>query len=197
MIGEEHPQKVKHHMEQLVKKNRIQIDPVSNKISITSQGVTQAGFILVPIMGSASCGVATSIAEENIEGMLMLSPSLVNFRYTNSLIALRAVGSSMNKARVRGMKTIEDGDYVIVNTAERTPINGDYVLSIIDGLANIKKFINNVDTTGQIVLISESYKELPPIYIHPDDMDSYIVNGKVVDVIKRPHIQEPEAASMV
>lgn len=43
----------------------------------------------------------------------------------------------MNKANVNG-KTIEDGDYLIIDSDYRSPRNGDVVLSVIDDMANIK-----------------------------------------------------------
>ncbi len=61
--------------------------------------------------------------------------------------------------------------------------NGDIVLSIIDGMANIKKFFLDKEH-GQAILMSESTKEFPPIYIHEDD--DFMINGKVVQVIKTP-----------
>jgi len=35
-------------------------------------------------------------------------------------------------------------------------------------------------------LVSESNQDLPPIYIHRDDLDSYLIAGKVVRVMKKP-----------
>ncbi len=61
--------------------------------------------------------------------------------------------------------------------------NGDIVLSIIDGMANIKRFFLD-KANNQVVLVSDSTKEFPPIYIHEDD--DFMINGKVVQVIKKP-----------
>jgi len=90
----------------------------------------------------------------------------------------------MNQANVKG-KSIEEGDFVIVEKNQGTPANGDYVVSTIDGLANIKKFIFD-EPNKQIILVSESSLDLPPIYIHQDDYSAYLVCGKVVEVIKKP-----------
>lgn len=98
---------------------------------------------------------------------------------TKNLFAVKASGDSMNKANIDG-EVIENGDYVVISKGSISIKNGDYVLSIIDDKANIKRFFR--DKNGNIVLISESTREYPPIYITPED-SSYIVNGKVVKVI--------------
>ena len=90
----------------------------------------------------------------------------------------------MNRASVNG-KSIDDGDYVIVDGEDKNVKTGDYVLSVISGLANIKRFTED-KVNRQIVLQSESSQFFPPIHIHEDDLDEYLVNGKVVEVIKDP-----------
>ncbi len=89
---------------------------------------------------------------------------------------------AMNRAMVNG-NTIEDGDYLLVDSDQTSPSNGDIVLSVIDDMANIKKYVWD-EANNQIVLVSESTKDIPPIYIHEDD--SFMINGKVIQVIKKP-----------
>jgi repressor LexA len=88
----------------------------------------------------------------------------------------------MNQSIVNG-NNIEDGDYLIIDSSDTSPSSGDVVLSIIDEMANIKKYIWD-EENNQIVLVSESTKDIPPIYIHEDD--SFMINGKVIQVIKKP-----------
>jgi repressor LexA len=88
----------------------------------------------------------------------------------------------MNQSVVNG-NNIEDGDYLIIDSSDTSPSSGDVVLSIIDEMANIKKYVWD-ETNNQIVLVSESTKDIPPIYIHEDD--SFMINGKVIQVIKKP-----------
>ena len=52
-------------------------------------------------------------------------------------------------------------------------------------MANIKKIMID-KKSQQIILMSESMLDLPPIYIHADDYSNYLVCGKVVDVMKKP-----------
>src|SRR3989338_6360424 len=134
--------------------------------------------ISLPIVGSANCGPADILAEENIEGYLKVSKSLLNRR--DGIFVIRASGDSMNKASVSG-KTIENGDFVLIDSLERNAKHGDYVLSIIDGCANLKKF--KVDKSGQKMLVSESTKGYKPIFLH--DSDDFMINGKIISVIKK------------
>ncbi len=88
----------------------------------------------------------------------------------------------MNRAEVNGKK-LEDGDYIIIDSEVQKPKSGDIVLSIIDGMANVKRYYEDKEN-NQIVLLSDSTHDFPPIYIHKDD--DYHINGKVVQVIKKP-----------
>lgn len=182
----EQPQKIKHHLLQLAKRGLIRIDKRRKIIEKMNGGMNRGSRILsIPLLGSANCGEATIYADEQVEGYLKISKSLVQTRSTQ-LFAVRAVGNSMNRAQI-GLRqeAIDDGDYVIVDGAVPKPKNGDYVLSTIDDVANIKKFMFD-KKQNQIILISESSQHIPPIFIHPDDLSDYIVNGKIVQVVKKP-----------
>jgi len=181
LVGEKFPQKIKHHLDQLTKRGLIKIDKATKTISRAAAGaIKNTQLISIPIVGSANCGPATIFANENIEGYLRISKSIL--RKFKNIFAIRAQGISMNKATVNGM-TIEDGDYLLVDSEQTDPRNGDIVLSVIDDMANIKKYVWD-EENNQIVLVSQSTKDIPPIYIHEDD--SFMINGKVIQVIKKP-----------
>jgi repressor LexA len=182
LAGEKHPQKIKHHLQQLEQKNLIEFDREAGIIKRVRPD-TEPGtiFVLIPILGSANCGPATFYADENIQGYMKVSSKLVGQK--SGLFAVRAVGNSMNKASIKG-NNIEEGDYVIIDKQCISPQDRDYVLSVIDGICNIKRFFKD-DRNEQIILLSESTQEIPPIVIHPEETN-YIVNGKVIYVIKRP-----------
>lgn len=195
-IGEgESPQKIKHHLNQLARKGFVRVDKKKKKIEKVSPGSKSAGKVVsLPIMGDANCGEATCLAEDYVEGYLHLSKGVLGnlSRKRDNLFVLRAVGSSMNKARIDN-QLLEDGDYVLVDKDKKKPFRGAYVASIIDGVANIKRFYRQDD---HIVLVSESTQNTPPIYIHKDDMDDYLVAGTVVKVLKRPdELKELEIAA--
>lgn len=181
LIEEKFPQKIKHHISQLEKKGFITTEPKTKSIQkVIHSPINRSKIISVPIIGMANCGPATIFANENIEGYIKISKNLLR-KYKN-IFAVRAQGLSMNKSIIRG-KNIEDGDYLIIDSDDTSPSNGDIVLSIIDDMANIKKYVWD-EENNQIVLVSESTKDIPPIYIHEDD--SFMINGKVIQVIKRP-----------
>jgi repressor LexA len=191
-IGETSPQKVKHHLQQLEKRGLIRIDKVKGIIEKASAGfVSGLGgamrLFAIPILGAANAGPAVDISDQRIEGYLRVSSTMLSSkRKADHLFALKVDGPSMNRVVIDG-KRIEDGDYVIIDSSVLNPKNGDVVLSIIDGMANIKRFYRD-ETNKQVVLVSDSTQSFPPIYIHAND--NYRVNGKVVQVIKKPKIKE-------
>lgn len=181
LVGEKFPQKIKHHLNQLEKKGLIKIDKNSKTISRVQSGTNKnTGLVSVPVVGTANCGPATIFATENIQGYLKISKNIL--KKCKNIFAIRAQGLSMNKAMVDG-KTIEDGDYLIIDTERKTPKNGEIVLSVIDDMANVKKYVWD-EKNNQVVLVSDSTQNIPPIFIHEDD--SFMVNGTVIQVIKSP-----------
>jgi|SRR6185295_14566835 len=186
MLGEDSPQKIKHHLSQLEKRGLIRVDRQNSIIEKTQQGwVTSllkgARLLAIPILGSASAGPANRVADAHIEGYLRVSSTFIGGAAKHKLFALKVDGPSMNRAEVHG-KRIENGDYVIIDSETRSPRDGDIVLSIIDGMANIKRYHRD-KANSQIVLVSDSTHRFPPIYIHEDD--DFKINGKVVQVIKK------------
>jgi repressor LexA len=139
-------------------------------------------------MGSANAGPATIYADNLIRGYLRISSSLLKSGASlKDLFALEVVGNSMNQAQVNGNVTIDNGDYIIADKKAFNPKSGDYVVSLIDGMANIKKVIFD-KPNHQIVLMSESSDNFPPIFIHMADSVDYVVQAKVVQVVKTPKI---------
>jgi len=188
LIGVRSAQIVKHHILQLQKKGLMDKDKsplaIEMKEPAWAQGVLNKAVRLftIPVLGWASASPNGVVAEEGVMGYLRASSKLVHRQNNKGLFALKVEGPSMNRAEIDG-KNIEPGDYVIVDGNDRNPDSGDIVLSIIDGMANIKRFRRD-RKNKQIVLSSESTKEFPPIFIHSDD--GYMVNGKVVAVMKQP-----------
>ena len=182
LVGEENqPQRIKHHLIQLSNNGLIKIDKLRKTIKKVVRGkINKSGLVSIPIIGAASCGVATIYADQNIEGYLNVSKQFL--KKAKNIFAIKAVGLSMNKANIAG-NSIEDGDYMIIDSENKAPDGIDYALCVIDEVANVKKYI--VDKkNNQIILLSESTKDFPPIYIHPDD--KFLINGVVIQVIKKP-----------
>ncbi|MGE3340764.1 MAG: LexA family protein [Candidatus Altimarinota bacterium] len=191
--GANSPQNIKHHLNQLAKRGLIKIDKKNEKIERIRAGENEgSSLISIPILGSANCGIATQFANENPEGYLKVSPKVLGdklIQKTKDLFALRAIGASMNRAEIQG-ESIDDGDLVIVMNSQE-PQNGDYVVSIIEGCANIKQFFHD-KKKKQIMLVSKSSLEIPPIYIHEEDYQEYQVSGVVVLVMKNPDAEDWE-----
>ena len=178
LVGEKSAQKIKHHLTQLSKNGFIAYNPARREIRRV-QKISKEGFVSLPIVGSANCGPATIFADENITGYLKVSKKLVP--RGGKLFVLRAEGSSMNKAKING-KNIEDGDFVIVDAEQQNPESGQYLISVIDEMANIKKFVLD-RKNNRIILKSESTRDYLPIFIHAND--KYRFAGRVVDVMKK------------
>lgn len=134
----------------------------------------------VPVFGSANAGPATIFAEANINGYLKVSRNDLNRK--DGVFALRVEGDSMNKAKIDG-KNLVEGDFVLIDSEYKNPKNGDYVLSVIDDCANLKKFEKDTKT-GAIRLLSESKNpKHKPIYVSSED--DFMVNGRIISVVKK------------
>ncbi len=152
------------------------------KIAKTLGLTVPLGLIAIPVYGTADCGDATRFAENYVQKNIRVSGALV--QYKKGLFAVQADGFSMNRAKIgKSKRSIDPGDYVIVDADVKTPENGEYVLSVIDGLANIKKFYLDQEHQ-QVMLVSESTKDYPPIVIGESEIGQYVLSGKVVEVIK-------------
>jgi SOS-response transcriptional repressor LexA len=189
-MHDESPQRIKHHLLQLQKKGFLTIDRARGMMKRTSLAPDWAKGLLkkaarlfsIPIIGTANCGPAALFAEQNFQGFLRVSSKLIGRSKPAGLYAVKADGTSMNRAEINGKK-IDDGDYVIVDSQHRRIASGDVVLAVIDDRATIKRLIDD-RTNGQIVLIADSSFDYAPIYLHPHD--DFIISGKAIAVIKRP-----------
>lgn len=179
MVNCEYPSQITHHLNQLVKRG----DLVRKDGRLVPALSTNAGLLRIPVMGEADCGEATKYADGRIVDNLAVSPSVLKPKLSDKLYALIARGDSMNQAVVEG-KTIEDGDYIIVEKKDDyVPKDGDIIVSIIAGLANVKR-LRRDNEQQRILLLSESrrQKDFAPIVI--SDQDDFSVDGKVVDIVK-------------
>ncbi len=189
LIGEGHPQKIKYHLEQLENKKFVKLNKEKTRIikllnENIDTNIKRQKLFRIPILGCASCGPATMFAEQNLEGYLSVSKSILGNKNINDLFIIRAVGDSLNRAEKVEGGTIEDGDYVIIDRSVRDPVNGSYILSIIDDVANLKRFYRN---ENEIRLVSESSLNIQPIILDRRDLTdfNYLINGVIVRVIKQ------------
>jgi len=186
LVGISSPQQVKHHLDQLTKKGLLTVDKSNRLIQRVQKGqsdglLNEAKLINIPVFGTANAGPAELFADQHVEGFLRVSSSLLDSKLlSHNLFAIKVKGPSMNRTNLNN-KTIDDSDYIIVDGDDREPQDGSVVLSVIDGLANVKRL--KIDSQNhQIMLVSESTQDFPPIVIHEND--DYSINGRVVQVIK-------------
>ncbi|MEK7600075.1 MAG: S24 family peptidase [Patescibacteria group bacterium] len=182
-----HPQTAKYHREQLIKKGLIRRTGTFRASRVEQNMLDGADLVTIPYLGAANCGPAARFAGAEPAGQLGISSRLLHTKKFSSLFAIKADGNSMNRARLYG-ETIEDGDFVIVDS-EAQPKNNDYVVSTVNNLANIKKYAPEFGSDGtlqRITLLSESTDEYEPIFIHPEDEAERLIAGVAVQVIKKP-----------
>lgn len=178
-VGCEYPSQITHHLMQLVKRGEL----VRRDGRLMPSISTPQGLVRVAVMGEADCGEATKFADGRIMDTLAISPSLLSIQNYQSVYALIARGDSMNRCSING-KFIEDGDYVIVRRADGyLPGDNEVIVSIIGGLANVKRFVRDT-MNGRLLLLSDSHRQrdFAPIIISEDD--EFQVEAQVVDVIK-------------
>ncbi len=131
--------------------------------------------VQIPLVGNVACGVPF-LATENIEAYIPYDASQIRGS-SDDYFFLRAVGDSMNDARVSG-KTIDDGDFVLIKK-QQTADPGTRVVALIGDEATIKKM---VPEDGHVRLQPESTNPRnKPILLFED----FSIQGVVQDVIKK------------
>ncbi|PKN02503.1 hypothetical protein CVU76_00470 [Candidatus Dojkabacteria bacterium HGW-Dojkabacteria-1] len=179
-IGERYPQTVKHHINKLLDNNLVIIQ--NDNLILNKKSTENIHFATLPYYGLATCGPASIFAEDKIQGYIKISRNFLPKMNIEGLYLVKATGNSMNMAKVgANNRNIEDGDLVVIDPRDKDVQNGDYVLSVIEDFANIKKF-TLLEDSSQAALISESTDEYLPIILHEED--NFFAAGKVVDVIK-------------
>ncbi|MES2875963.1 MAG: S24 family peptidase [Patescibacteria group bacterium] len=185
---EVHPETVKFHWKKLFEAGDISYLYDGRTHDRRSSSVNDvalpddAKLVSIPVFGVADCGPATQVADQQDLGTLRISSRLLETSRYDSLYSVQASGISMNNTSVHG-RAINDGDYVIVDRSRNSPRNGDCVVAIVDGLANIKKFYRE---HGRISLVSESSEHYDPIFISPEDQSDSLIGGTVIQVVPKP-----------
>ena len=163
---------VQRHVDALKKKGYISNERYKARtleVSLLEQMVS------IPLVGNVPCGVPF-LAVENIEAYIPYSKSLLHDQ-TDDYFFLRAIGDSMNNARVLG-KTIDNGDFVLIKKQSVVDFESR-VVALIGDEATIKKMVKG---DGCIRLEPESTNpNNKPIYL----FDDFSVQGIVTDVIKK------------
>lgn len=180
-IGAPYRQGVFYHLKQLEKKGLL-VRGHNDALKMLKKNAHNSlpSIVNIPIVGTANAGPATYFADESLNGYLTMSRQLLNTNNANNVVAIEVDGNSLDQANIYG-NIVESGDYILVDTT-KSPHPNDYVLSVINGCANVKKYKFDRDN-NRIVLLSESSTPYPPIFIHEDD--DYLINGVVTNVVKQ------------
>jgi len=178
-LGVKNPQTIKYHLQKIAEAQNVK-ERASVRIEKNMLGISD--LIRIPIKGSVSAGPATQVVSDETRGYLRISSNLLNSKNYKDLYALIVVGTSMNRANVDG-KSVNDGDYAIIDSSKRNPVNGKYVIAQVDGLANLKRFYRD---NAQVALMSESSDHYEPIFVHLDDSSENLIQGTVVQVVNTP-----------
>jgi SOS-response transcriptional repressor LexA len=178
-IWEIHPQTVKNHIDALEATGKIV--KRNGFIVLNQPELSEGDFVNVPFYGLATCG-SPRIQVDDAAWFIKLSRRLLPTGSLEDYFLVKAVWNSMDQAAIwKYKKHIEDGDLVLVNQNNTELQDGAYVITIIEGCANIKK--SKIDKeAGRIALLSESSDEYYPIILYPDD--NYQIKWTVEDVIK-------------
>lgn len=137
-------------------------------------------FLRVPVVGWISAGQALAIPQESITGYLTISQNLLS-RIGKNFVAVEVDGDSMNQKDISG-KTVESGDFVIVDTDVKEFRNGDVVAANIEGGLTVKEFLRQDKETIALLPRSDNPSH-KPIYL--TKKDEFLIFGKVVDVYKK------------
>jgi len=165
------------YLEKLEKKGLIKRGQGPREIKLLD--LKEVNFWHIPIYGWINAGDACCFPQEAIEGYLKISKNLLLVKNKN-LFAIEVVGDSMNLAKVRG-KSIEEGDYLLVNPDDKNFVNGDIVVVNVDGALTVKEF-RWIDKNTIGLFPRSTNKEHKPIYL--TKKDDFLIIGKVVDVYK-------------
>lgn len=165
---------VKRHIDALAKKGFIMVtSKTSRTIAVVNDELNKFknpndNTIGLPIIGRVAAGYPI-LAEENIEGRLMLDSSLVGNK--ESCFGLRVQGDSMINAG------IFEGDLVIVSP-QSTANNGDIIIALLHDEATLKKYERR---NNKIYLVPENEKYKP---IEVDNNEEFSIIGKVIGVFR-------------
>lgn len=130
-----------------------------------SANATPHGTVALPLVGRVAAGLPI-LAEQNIEDTFTLPTEIAT---DASSFVLEVHGNSMVNAGIL------NGDYIVVRE-QKTAMNGEIVVAMIDGDATVKTFYKE---HGRVRLQPEN-DAMEPIYA-----DNPTILGKVVALMRR------------
>ncbi|MBN1374309.1 hypothetical protein JW962_03205 [Candidatus Dojkabacteria bacterium] len=179
LIGEPHPQAVKHHLTQLTHKGLIDTEGAGEVLLELRKRVSAAttDFVDIEVLGNVNSGKRELFEKRDTKQFLKVSRDIVG--YGSRLMALRVTGHQMDKSEL----VLAEGDYILVNIDSGLPRNKDYVVFMLDEGFYARRYYSE-HRSGQVTLVCESSENHPPIYISKRDFSENLIAGKVVGVVR-------------
>lgn len=165
---------VKRHIDALVKKGFLSNESkTSRTIALVENSFNKSKNYLdnmlgVPIVGRVAAGQPI-LAEQNIEGNILVDASLLNRR--KDCFGLKVSGDSMINAGIL------EGDLVIVSP-QKDAANGDIVVALLQDEATMKRFLT-LDNKIYLKPENEKYN-----LIEVEDREDFSIIGKVIGVFR-------------
>ena len=148
LVGIDHPQKVKHHFQQLEKKGYIKINPNNGNVEFLRDEIKD--IIYLPLYGMAECGPMGFLAESNHTENIPLPTSIFGVYSPQNLFLVRANGNSM-------LPKIQEGDLVVVEKKEEIA-NDTVSLVMVNEVPMIKQFMRIDDETIALKSFNTDFK---------------------------------------
>lgn len=168
-IGIDHPQKIKHHLQQLEKKGYIRREEKNQTFILLKDPISDIVFL--PLYGLAKCG-QRDLNDDGSVDKFPVSTRLFNIKTPNEFFLVKAEGDSM-------LPTIKDGDLVIVRKQPAVDFAGQTALVVHQGTARIKNVIWKSDLNyGLLISTNPEYK---PMEFTVDDQ--FLIHGVVKHVV--------------
>ncbi len=133
-------------------------------------GMPSALTVSVPVLANVGCDDLSVFAQEKYDEYLEVDKEIADDKGDGGVVAVRAVGNSMNDAGIKS------GDYILIRFSEHAE-NGDKVAVIVDDMVTVK-VLERTDEVTILRPVSADPKHKPSILRR-----DFKIVGKVLCVI--------------
>jgi repressor LexA len=161
---------VQHHLNQLLKKGYLRVDP-NAPCGYSTYTIPKIPLIYLNMYGKARCGPDGRLLSGQPEDRLPISPKLIRGRAEDAFLVY-AEGDSM-------WPEIQDGDLVI-GLKQQEFHNGDIVIGALEGEAFIKRFRRVGD---EQLLLESLHTDYDPLLVTPEAQLS--LEGKYIGLVRQ------------
>ena len=158
------------HLDAIAKKGFLKREPRARSISLPDIMEPLERALRVPVVGRIRAGEPV-LAQEHLEGHVVIDGSWVRQRASAQHFALKVRGDSMVNAGIL------DGDHVIVRQ-QSTAQNGEIVVALLGDEATVKRFFKE----GERIRLQPEHPTMAPITA--TKREGLAILGKVVAVFR-------------